>query len=37
MGDESYQQGMSVYNVVNSKWESVDGEDVASLVGWIKR
>lgn len=37
MGDESYQQGMSVYNVANAKWESVDGEDVASLVGWIKR
>ena len=37
MGDESYQQGMSVYNVANSKWESVDGEDVASLVGWIKK
>ena len=37
MGDESYQQGMSIYNVVNSKWESVDGEEVASLVGWIKK
>ena len=37
MGDESYQQGMSVYNVKNSKWESVDGEEVASLIGWIKK
>lgn len=37
MGDESYQQGMSVYNVANSKWESVDGEEVAALVGWIKK
>ena len=37
MGDESYQQGMSVYNVTNSKWESVDGEEVAALVGWIKK
>jgi hypothetical protein len=36
MGDESYQQGMSVYNVSKSKWESIDGEDVVSMVGWIK-
>jgi len=36
MGDESYQQGMSIYNVYKSKWESVDGEEVACLIGWIK-
>lgn len=35
MGDESYQQGMTVYNVYNAKWEAIDGEDVVSLVGWI--
>ena len=37
MGDESYQQGMSVYNVTKAKWETIDGEDVVSLVGWIKQ
>ncbi|MES2515429.1 MAG: hypothetical protein V4580_14845 [Bacteroidota bacterium] len=37
MGDESYQQGISVFNVSKSKWEAVDGEEVASLVGWIKK
>lgn len=37
MGDESYQQGMSVYNVAKAKWEAIDSEDVASLVGWIKQ
>jgi len=35
MGDESYQQGMSVYNVTKAKWEAIDGEDVVALVGWI--
>ena len=37
MGDESYQQGISIFNVSKLKWESVDGEEVASLVGWIKK
>ncbi len=37
MGDETYQQGMSVYNVYKGKWESLDGEDVACLIGWIKQ
>lgn len=37
MGEESYQQGMSIYNVSKSKWETVDGEEVANLVGWIKK
>lgn len=36
MGDESYQQGIGVYNTTNNKWENVDAEDVLSLVGWIK-
>lgn len=36
MGDESYQQGLGVYNAVTNKWENVDAEDVLSLVGWIK-
>ncbi len=35
MGDESYQQGLSIYNTSSLKWENIDGEDVASLVGWI--
>jgi hypothetical protein len=37
MGDESYQQGISVFNANKMKWESVDGEEVAALVGWIKK
>ena len=37
MGDESYQQGISIFNVSKMKWEAVDGEQVASLVGWIKK
>lgn len=36
MGDESYQQGMSVFNISKMKWESIDAEEVANLVGWIK-
>jgi len=37
MGDESYQQGMSVYNIYKGKWEAIDGEEVACLIGWIKQ
>ena len=37
MGDEAYQQGLAVYNVAKNKWENIDAEDVASLVGWIKK
>ncbi len=36
MGDESYQQGLAVYNTYSSKWENIDAEEVASLVGWVK-
>jgi hypothetical protein len=37
MGDEAYQQGLAVYNIVKNKWENIDAEEVASLVGWIKK
>ena len=37
MGDEAYQQGLSVFNVSKMKWENIDAEDVASLIGWIKK
>ena len=37
MGDESYQQGLSVFNVSKLKWENIDAEEVAALVGWIKQ
>jgi hypothetical protein len=26
-----------VYNIVKNKWENIDAEEVASLVGWIKK
>ncbi|MBI2723163.1 MAG: hypothetical protein HYX39_13400 [Bacteroidetes bacterium] len=35
MGEESYQQGIGVYNVNKPGWEKVDAEDVLTLVGWI--
>ncbi len=37
MGDETYQQGMAIYVIEKAKWENIDCEDVASLVGWIKK
>lgn len=37
MGDESYQQGMSVYNVATAKWENIDSEDVIAIIGFIKQ
>ncbi len=36
MGDESYQQGLSVYIVASSKWQNIVTIDIASVVGWIK-
>ena len=37
MGDESYQQGLSIYIVSSNKWENIDAEDAAAIVGWIKK
>lgn len=37
MGDESYQQGLWVFNIPKLKWENIDAKDIASLVGWIKK
>ncbi len=36
VGPESYQQGMAVWNFNKQNWETVDSEDVLTLVGWIK-
>ncbi|MCW3077683.1 MAG: hypothetical protein JWO32_2292, partial [Bacteroidetes bacterium] len=36
VGEDSYQQGISVWNQGKPGWESVDSEDVLTLVGWIK-
>ncbi|MEI8136650.1 MAG: hypothetical protein WCH21_04900 [Bacteroidota bacterium] len=36
VGPESYQQGMAVWNFSKQGWETVDSEDVLTLVGWIK-
>jgi hypothetical protein len=36
MGDESYQQGLSVYIVASGKWQNIVTIDIASVVGWIK-
>lgn len=35
MGADSYQQGLGVWNFNKQKWESVDCEDVLTLVGFI--
>jgi hypothetical protein len=36
VGEESYQQGLGVWNNNKPGWERVDAEDVLTLVGWIK-
>ncbi len=36
MGNESYQQGLGVWNNTKQGWETVDAEDVLTLVGFIK-
>ncbi len=35
LGEESYQQGMAVWNFEQKKFENVDAEEVLSMVGWI--
>jgi hypothetical protein len=35
MGTDSYQQGLGVWNFNKQKWESVDCEDVLTLIGFI--
>jgi hypothetical protein len=35
MGEESYQQGMTVWNNTKQEWSKVDAEDVLTLVGWV--
>lgn len=37
MGEETYQQGIAVYSTALMKWESIDGEEVAAMVGWLKK
>ena len=35
MGNESYQQGMAVWNFDQNKFEKVDADEVLALPGWI--
>lgn len=35
MGNESYQQGMGVWNASKNAWQTVDCEDVLTLVGFV--
>jgi len=35
MGEDSYQQGMSVWNITKQGWSTVDCEDVLTMVGWV--
>lgn len=35
IGQESYQQGLMVWNTTRKKWESVDAEEVLALIGWV--
>lgn len=35
IGQESYQQGLMVWNTTRKKWESVDAEEVLALIGWL--
>lgn len=37
VGNEISQQGIFVYNITTNKWETVKAEQVAYLVGWIKK
>lgn len=36
IGEESYQQGLGVWNSAKQEWDRVDAEDVLIMAGWIK-
>lgn len=36
IGTETYQQGLMVWNFSNQIWQSVDADEVLTLVGWMK-
>jgi hypothetical protein len=35
VGTEGYQQGISVWNGTDKKWETVEADEVLRLVGWV--
>ena len=35
IGQESYQQGLMVWNATRKKWEAVDAEEVLAMIGWV--
>ncbi|MCU0361053.1 MAG: hypothetical protein MUF75_10115 [Bacteroidia bacterium] len=35
IGEDSYQQGLMVWNGTRKKWEAVEAEEVLALIGWI--
>jgi hypothetical protein len=37
IGEESYQQGLAVWNVSKNNWVNVEAEEVLSVIGWINR
>ena len=37
VGNETYQQGLAVWDNIHKTWITVDCEEVLSLVGWINR
>lgn len=37
VGEESYQQGLSVWNATSNSWASVEADEVLTVLGWINR
>jgi hypothetical protein len=37
IGEESYQQGLAVWNASKNSWTNVDAEDIVAVIGWINR
>jgi hypothetical protein len=37
VGDESYQQGLHIWNNTSATWQKVESEEIISIIGWISR
>jgi hypothetical protein len=36
IGNEIYQQGLQIWNNATKKWQSIESEEVAAIIGWVE-
>jgi hypothetical protein len=35
VGEDSYQQGLQVWNSLSGTWQKIESEEVLALLGWV--